>query len=138
MRRILNLLGVFVISLLMMSSYTLAQNKKSSKGAKDIHKQTTMQNDKGHSNSMAYYKYAEKNIITDKSTDETYKGKFYGQKDMGKSGMSNSKMSTNMKSSHKNMMSSNDKMMEKNKMGKKSKWSSTKSNAKKNWKKKKN
>lgn len=138
MKRILNLIGVFIISLLMMSSYSLAQNKKSSNRGQDMNKQATMHNDKESSHSMAYYRYAEKNIITDKSKDETYKGKFYGQKDMGKSSSDISNSNMNMKASHKNMISSKDKMMGKNKMGEKTKWSSTKSKTKKDWKKNKN
>lgn len=143
MKRILNLIGVFAISLLMMTSYSLAQSKKSSKGTQNMNKQATMKNDTDYAKSMAYYKYAEKNIITNKSKAETYKGRFYGQKNMEKTnpGMSNSKMSnSNMKmnESHKTMMSSNDKMIKKNKKSDKSKWSSAKSKTKKEWKKKTN
>ena len=71
--------------------------------------QNSMQADTNYNKSMAYYNYAKKNIIEDKTKDKTYKGRFHDQNNM------------NMKSSKSNMMNSSSKMMKnsKHKMGKK-------------------
>ena len=133
MKRILDLMVLCILSLLLISGYSLGKSEKQAKKNENMSKQTTMQNDPDYAKSMGYYRYAEKNIITDKSKDESYKGKFYGQNNMGES-------SSNMLPSHKKMMSSNNMMNNsKQKMGKeKTKWSSAKSKVKKDLKKKTN
>ncbi len=117
MKKILNLLGMFVLSFLMVSGYSYSQNnqqtKRNQNRNQNMKTQNSTQADANYDKSMAYYKYAKKNIIEDKSKDEIYKGKFHDQNKMG---MNNS----NMNSSNKNMMNSNGmKMDTKHHMGKK-------------------
>ena len=140
MKRILDLMVLCILSLLLISGYSLGKSKKQAKKNENMSKQTTMQNDPDYAKSMGYYRYAEKNIITDKSKDESYKGKFYGQNDMGKSSSNMAKPNMKMLPSHKKMMSSNNMMNNsKQKMGKeKTKWSSAKSKVNKDLKKKTN
>lgn len=113
MKKILNLIVMLVISLLMLFSCSFAQNnqqKKNNKmGNQNMKTQNSMQADTNYNKSMAYYNYAKKNIIEDKTKDKTYKGRFHDQNNM------------NMKSSKSNMMNSSSKMMKnsKHKMGKK-------------------
>ncbi len=137
MKKILNFISMFAISFLMVSAYSFAQNnQQNQRNHKNMKNENTAQSDTNYANSMAYYKYAEKNIITDKSKDESYKGKFHDQNNTGESSSNE-----NMKSSNNQMMSSNNMMMDstKHKMGKKkSMWDTTKSKTHKSWKKKSN
>jgi hypothetical protein len=135
MKKTVELIVMLFVSLFLISGLAFAQNNQQNNSQSDqnVNKQSTTQADSNYHNSMAYYKYAEKNIISDKSKDEAYKGKFHNQNNMGESNsnMNNSNMNnSNMSNSHMNNMNSN--MMgdstQHHKM--KSKWDSTKSSTK--------
>jgi hypothetical protein len=101
--------------LLIANGTSSAQNKQSKKEDQNIRTQSinSTKTDTNYDKSMAYFRFAEKNIIADKSKDESYKGKFYDQNN--KEG---SKSNLNSNSSNEKMMGSTN-MMTRHKMGKK-------------------
>ncbi|MFZ0453585.1 MAG: hypothetical protein WCE54_14120 [Ignavibacteriaceae bacterium] len=118
MKKILNLIGMLIVALLISGGYSFAQNNQQNQGNQNMDKQNTTQTDTNYAKSMAYYKYAKKNIIDDSTKDKTYKGKWHNQDSTNKS--SNGMMkNSNMNSSGNNKMNSNHSMMNnsKNKMG---------------------
>jgi hypothetical protein len=110
MKKILNLIGMLIIALLISGGYSFAQNNQQNQGSQNMDKQNTTQIDTNYAKSMAYYKYAKKNIIEDSTKEKTYKGKWHKQDIPNKSstGMMNN---SNMNSSGSNMMGSNNSMM---------------------------
>ena len=136
MKKILNLIGMLIIVLLISGGYSFAQNNQQKQGKQSMDKQNTAQTDTNYAKSMAYYKYAKKNIIEDSTKEKTYKGKWHDQNNPNMDSdnmMHNSKMN----SSANNMMNSNKSTMN-NPKHKMSHMMSDSTHGKnhKNWKKK--